>query len=80
LYRLLFMFSDFYWDTNIELPNEDLFLVFQFLGKNYKIRLSNIHSKIRYIDVDFNKIFYIITDRQKGFFEFSEKEKVDVHK
>jgi len=80
LYRLLFMFSDFYWNTNIELPNEDLFLVFQFLGKNYKIRLSNIHSKIRYIDVDFYKIFYIITDRQKGFFEFSEKEKVDVHK
>ncbi len=76
LYRVLFFFSDLYWYDTVELPKEELFIVFDFLGKNYKIPLTNIYSNIKYIDVDFYKLFYVITDQQKGFFEFVEKNKV----
>jgi len=77
LYRILFMVSDLYWNENIELPTEELYLVFHFLGKYFRIKLTNIYTNIKYIDVDFYKLFYIITDQQKGFFDYVEKNKVN---
>ena len=78
LYRVLFMFSDLYWNENIDLPNEELYIVFDFLGKNFRFKLTNIHNSIRYIDLDFYKLYYIITDQQKGFFDYVEKKKVNI--
>jgi len=73
---MLFMFSDFFWNTNVEVPKEQLFLIFNFLGKNYKVKLGTHYECLDYFDVNFFKIFYIIADEQMGFIEYVEKNKV----
>ena len=76
LYRMLFMFSDFLWNKAVEVPKEKLFLIFNFLGNNYKVKLGTHYERLHYFDVDFFKIFYIITDEQRGFNDYVEKNKV----
>jgi len=76
LYRVLFMFSDFLWSKEVEVPKEQLFLIFNFLGNNYKVKLGTHYERLHYFDVDFFKIFYIITDEQRGFDDYVKKNKV----
>ena len=76
LYRFLFMFSDLFWNESIELPDEELFLVFNFIGNFYKMKLGKHYPSLDYFDVNFMKIFYIITDENYGFINYFEKNKV----
>lgn len=76
LYRMLFMFSDFFWNNNVKVPDEEMFLIFNFLGKHYKVHLGTHYEMLDYFDVNFFKIFYIIADEQMGFIEYVEKNKV----
>jgi hypothetical protein len=75
LYRILIMFNDLLWNNIEHIPKEDLFIVYSFLGNNYKIPLK-IESYIKDLDytiINFQKIYHIICTEPEGFINFVEK-------
>lgn len=62
LYRIMFIFTDLFWADDIELPSSELFLVFDFLGKKYKVKLEKHFPQLDYFLINFYKIFTILYD------------------
>jgi len=76
LYRILIMFNDIIWtDQNIKIPNKDLFLVYSFLGNEYKIpiEMQSFTKKLDYSLINFYKIYHIICTEPEGFIKWVEK-------
>ena len=76
LYRILIMFNDIIWsDQNIKLPDKNLFLVYSFLGNEYKIpiQMQPYTQKLDYSLINFNKIYHIICTEPEGFIKWVEK-------
>ena len=75
LFRILIMFNDIIWNNVNELPKEDLFIVYSFLGNNYKIPLNiDQYSKdLDYSLINFKKIYHVICTEPEGFINFAEK-------
>jgi hypothetical protein len=76
LYRILIMFNDIIWsDQNIKLPEKNLFLVYSFLGNEYKIpiKLQPYTNKLDYSLINFYKIYHIICTEPEGFIKWVEK-------
>ena len=76
LYRILIMFNDIIWnDKNVKLPNKDLFLVYTFLGNEYKIpiKMQSYTKLLDYSLINFNKIYHIICTEPEGFIKWVEK-------
>ena len=76
LYRMLFYFSNFHYSEGIELPNEELFLLFNFIGRYYKVPIGRHFENIKYFDINFFKILYVITDDKTGFIDYVDENKV----
>ena len=76
LYRILIMFNDIIWsDQKIKLPDKKLFLVYSFLGNEYKIpiKLQPYTNKLDYSLINFYKIYHIICTEPEGFIKWVEK-------
>ena len=76
LYRILIMFNDIIWsDQNIKLPDKNLFLVYSFLGNEYKIpiQMQPYTKKLDYSLINFYKIYHIICTEPEGFIKWVEK-------
>ena len=76
LYRILIMFNDIIWsDKNVKLPDKDLFLVYTFLGNEYKIpiKMQSYTKLLDYSLINFNKIYHIICTEPEGFIKWVEK-------
>ena len=76
LYRILIMFNDIIWsDQNIKIPEKNLFLVYSFLGNEYKIpiKIQPYTNKLDYSLINFYKIYHIITTEPEGFIKWVEK-------
>ena len=76
LYRILIMFNDIIWsDKNVKLPDKDLFLVYTFLGNQYKIpiKMQSYTKLLDYSLINFNKIYHIICTEPEGFIKWVEK-------
>ena len=76
LYRILIMFNDIIWsDKNVKLPDKDLFLVYSFLGNEYKIpiKMQSYTKLLDYSLINFNKIYHIICTEPEGFIKWVEK-------
>ena len=75
LYRILVMFNDIIWSEKIEIPSEELYIVFTFLGKSYKfpIKIEPYTHKLDYTIINFWKIFHIICTEPEGFINFADK-------
>ena len=76
LYRVLIMFNDIIWtDQNIKLPDKNLFLVYSFLGNEYKIpiQMQPYTKKLDYSLINFYKIYHIICTEPEGFIKWVEK-------
>ena len=76
LYRILIMFNDIIWsDQNIKIPDKNLFLVYSFLGNEYKIpiKLEPYTNKLDYTLINFHKIYHIICTEPEGFIKWVEK-------
>ena len=70
------MFNDIIWsDQNIKLPEKNLFLVYSFLGNEYKIpiKLQPYTNKLDYSLINFYKIYHIICTEPEGFIKWVEK-------
>ena len=75
LYRILIMFNDILWNNIEEMPLEELYIVYSFLGNRYKIPLK-IEPYIKDLDytiINFQKIYHIICTEPEGFINFVEK-------
>ncbi len=76
LYRILIMFNDIIWsDQKIKIPDKKLFLVYSFLGNEYKIpiKLEPYTSQLDYSLINFYKIYHIICTEPEGFIKWVEK-------
>ena len=76
LYRILIMFKDIIWsDKDVKLPKKDLFLVYTFLGNEYKIPIKMMpYTKLLdYSLINFYKIYHIICTEPEGFIKWVEK-------
>ena len=76
LYRILIVFNDIIWsDQNIKLPEKNLFLLYSFLGNEYKIpiKLQPYTNKLDYSLINFYKIYHIICTEPEGFIKWVEK-------
>ena len=76
LYRILIMFNDIIWsDQEIKIPDKNLFLVYSFLGNEYKIpiKLQSYTKKLDYSLINFYKIYHIICTEPEGFIKWVEK-------
>lgn len=70
------MFNDIIWtDQNIKLPDKNLFLVYSFLGNEYKIpiQMQPYTKKLDYSLINFYKIYHIICTEPEGFIKWVEK-------
>ena len=76
LYRILIMFNDIIWsDQKIKIPEKNLFLVYSFLGNEYKIpiKIQPYTNKLDYSLINFYKIYHIICTEPEGFIKWVEK-------
>ena len=75
LYQILIMFNDLIWNNSDQIPNEDLFLVYTFLGNSYKIpiKIEQYTKDLDYTIINYQKIYHIITTEPEGFINFVEK-------
>ena len=75
LYRIMVMFNDLIWSDKIKIPEKDLFLVYSFLGGNYKvpIKIEKYTQDIDYSIINFMKIYHIICTEPEGFIDYVEK-------
>jgi LMBR1 domain-containing protein 1 len=75
LYRILIMFNDILWNNIEEMPLEELYIIYSFLGNRYKIPLK-IEPYIKDLDytiINFQKIYHIVCTEPEGFINFVEK-------
>ena len=75
LYQILIMFNDLIWNNVEQIPNEDLYIVYTFLGNSYKIPIKiEQYSK----DLDYTIINFVEKNRymevKLGTFEKIEEE------
>jgi hypothetical protein len=76
LYRILICFNDIFWKEDLKVPLEkELFLVFNFIGKWYKVKIKQYYEQLDYFNVNFFKIFHIICNETTGFINYVEKNK-----
>ena len=75
LYRILIMFNDITWNNIEQIPKEELFIVYSFLGNNYKIplKIESYCQNLDYTIINFQKIYHIICTEPEGFINFVEK-------
>ena len=75
LYQILIMFNDLIWNNADQIPNEDLYLVYSFLGNSYKIpiKIEQYTRDLDYTIINYQKIYHIITTEPEGFINFVEK-------
>jgi len=75
LFRILIMFNDIIWNNISELPKEDLYIVYSFLGNNYKIplKIEQYSKELDYSLINFKKIYHVICTEPDGFINFAEK-------
>ena len=75
LFRILIMFKDIIWNNIDQIPKEDLFIVYSFLGNKYKIPLKfeQYTKDLDYTLINFKKIYHIICTQPEGFINFVEK-------
>ena len=75
LYRILIMFNDIIWNNIEQLPQEELYIVYSFLGNNYKIplKIESYNKDLDYTIINFQKIYHIICTEPEGFINFVEK-------
>ena len=75
LYRILIMFNDLIWNNIDDIPKEDLYIVYSFLGNNYKIpvKIESYTKDLDYTIINFQKIYHIICTEPEGFINFVEK-------
>ena len=75
LFRILIMFNDIIWNNISELPKEDLYIVYSFLGNNYKIplKIEQYSKELDYTLINFKKIYHVICTEPDGFINFAEK-------
>ncbi len=76
LYRIMIMFTDLFWNESLKLPNDELYLLFNFLGNWYKVRIGRYYEQLDYFNINFFKIFYIVCDGTNGFIEYVEKNRL----
>jgi hypothetical protein len=73
LYRIMIMFTDLFWNENLKLPHDELYLLFNFLGNWYKVKIRKYYEQLDYFNINFFKVFYIVCDQTSGFIEYVEK-------
>ena len=75
LYQILIMFNDIIWNNADQIPNDDLYIVYSFLGNSYKIplKIEQYTKELDYTIINFQKIYHIITTEPEGFINFVEK-------
>ena len=76
LYRILIMFNDLIWNNIDQIPKEEeLYIVYSFLGNNYKIpiKIEQYAKDLDYTIINFQKIYHIICTEPEGFINFVEK-------
>ena len=75
LYQILIMFNDLIWNNADQIPNDDLYIVYSFLGNSYKIplKIEQYTKELDYTIINFQKIYHIITTEPEGFINFVEK-------
>ena len=75
LYQILIMFNDVIWNDIEQIPLEDLYLVYTFLGNSYKIplKIEQYSKDLDYTIINYQKIYHIITTEPEGFINFVEK-------
>ena len=75
LYQILIMFNDLIWNNVEQIPNEDLYIVYTFLGNSYKIpiKIEQYSKDLDYTIINFQKIYHIICTEPEGFINFVEK-------
>ena len=75
LYQILIMFNDIIWNNIDQIPTEDLYLVYNFLGNSYKIpiKIEQYSKDLDYTIINYQKIYHIITTEPEGFINFVEK-------
>jgi hypothetical protein len=73
MHRILIMFTDLFLNENVKLPDKELFLLFNFLGNYYKVKLGSYYEELDYCNINFFKMFYIICEESKGFIDYVEK-------
>lgn len=75
LYRIMIMFTDLFWNEVIKIPDKELYLLFNFLGSWYKVKIGTFYPELDYFNINFFKIFYIICEETEGFIEYVDKNK-----
>ena len=75
LYQILVMFNDIIWNNIDQIPTEDLYLIYSFLGNSYKIpiKIEQYSKDLDYTIINYHKIYHIITTEPEGFINFVEK-------
>ena len=75
LYQIIIMFNDLIWNNVEQIPNEDLYIVYTFLGNSYKIpiKIEQYSKDLDYTIINFQKIYHIICTEPEGFINFVEK-------
>ena len=75
LYQILIMFNDLIWNNVEQIPNDDLYLLYTFLGNSYKIpiKIEQYSKDLDYTIINYQKIYHIITTEPEGFINFVEK-------
>ena len=75
LYRILVMFNDLIWNNIEQIPKEELYIIYSFLGNNYKIpiKIEPYAKDLDYTIINFQKIYHIICTEPEGFINFVEK-------
>lgn len=76
LYRILIMFNDLFWSEKIKIPDDELYLLYTFLGKNYKVKITKTEDYTKDLDysiINFIKIYNIICTEPEGFINYVEK-------
>ena len=69
------MFNDLIWNNVEQIPNDDLYLLYTFLGNSYKIpiKIEQYSKDLDYTIINYQKIYHIIATEPEGFINFVEK-------
>lgn len=80
LYRILIMFTDIFLNDAITqlLADHELFILFNFIGNWYKVKIPNFYKELDYININFFKLFYIICNKNDGFLDYIDKNRVRI--
>lgn len=73
LYRIIIIFSDIFWNPEVVVPEKELYLIFNFLGTQYKARIKAYYPELDYLNVNFFKMFYVACNPNDGFIEYIDK-------